>query len=767
MKGLTHSNGQPFLKTDHMDWGQGSLEKSIRERSLDSFEPGTISGSGLSGAAPFIISPIGTLKVSVGQGLAYAPAATWPMLDADLPASGFPLSSDTDTETAGERIFVPHNDKDWDSAFGANGPINGVPIACSFLSRPYDVGVASHGLHIGDIVVFSTASSLPSGLFTGDESSGVKYLVQDVIDINTIRVTTDTQVSISIASPAVVAVDHGFLANDPVVFTNEGGALPTGITSGVEYYVTSPIAGSFNISATPGGASIDTSGTQSGTHYVNAGLPTAYSGAGDGFVSLLTPVPQSSGNLNIPVVPGTKNHIFVSYLKTASTAPADTIESRLISGRMFYPKCSDGYSIRVVQNATAGYQLGGKWMKIGVVDIVSPIFNGTVDQGWIDQSEMPAYKLRNFDFEGNLALWQSDSHSNGIVSEESVPVDTTLIASQAAPYFRVRQIQRTPGTDAYESIYVGGYRGGSQSVTPTDNLFSTVDFTGLASGTYTIYVEYSEVSGVFTLRAQLSSGYALITAAQAKLRLPLYTVVWNLAINQFDNAGNPPGKFYLTDLRVFTVAKENSITTSKIVNGSVTNAKMAANSVTTSNIVDANITDAKIASTPDASRISRPKIGFSVAERLRFFVQGTLEAGVNIDIARAIIDRGVALSGNIGPLYVSKVFVHCDTTPETTDLVLDIRKNGTISVFKSANPATVNATISTDTADGFWRVDSEPTSSDIAGQLKNALTETDARIVAGDILSIRVLSTGAITRPGGDDLLLTVVLEEMGYTALV
>jgi len=81
-------------------------------------------------------------------------------------------------------------------------------------------------------------------------------------------------VTISIASPAVVTwANHGLRTNHPVRFFTTG-ALPTGISAGTnggpgagtEYYVKAIDANTFNISATPGGANINTSGSQSGTH---------------------------------------------------------------------------------------------------------------------------------------------------------------------------------------------------------------------------------------------------------------------------------------------------------------------------------------------------------------------------------------------------------------------------------------------------------------------------------------------------------------------
>jgi hypothetical protein len=78
--------------------------------------------------------------------------------------------------------------------------------------------------------------------------------------------------TITIASPAVVSLaTHGFAANTAIRFQSTG-ALPTGLTIGPTYYVsaTGLAAGTFQVSLTPGGASINTTGTQSGVHVVFA-----------------------------------------------------------------------------------------------------------------------------------------------------------------------------------------------------------------------------------------------------------------------------------------------------------------------------------------------------------------------------------------------------------------------------------------------------------------------------------------------------------------
>lgn len=75
-------------------------------------------------------------------------------------------------------------------------------------------------------------------------------------------------VTISNAFPAVVSwASHGLSVNQPVIFTNSGGALNTGLTAGTTYYVIAAGFGSnaFEVSASVGGAAINTSSAGSGT----------------------------------------------------------------------------------------------------------------------------------------------------------------------------------------------------------------------------------------------------------------------------------------------------------------------------------------------------------------------------------------------------------------------------------------------------------------------------------------------------------------------
>ena len=97
------------------------------------------------------------------------------------------------------------------------------------------------------------------------------------------RGVSSSSVSISIATPAQVTASTGlYTEGAPIVFETTG-ALPTGLETGTTYYVRNYVAGVFNVSATPSGALINTSGTQSGTQSISARAVnlTTISGASD------------------------------------------------------------------------------------------------------------------------------------------------------------------------------------------------------------------------------------------------------------------------------------------------------------------------------------------------------------------------------------------------------------------------------------------------------------------------------------------------------
>ena len=75
-------------------------------------------------------------------------------------------------------------------------------------------------------------------------------------------------ITLTIATPCVVSTTINLLDLTPIVLETSG-ALPTGLLVGTIYYTRYVSATTFNLSLTPAGALIDTSGTQSGTHKIS------------------------------------------------------------------------------------------------------------------------------------------------------------------------------------------------------------------------------------------------------------------------------------------------------------------------------------------------------------------------------------------------------------------------------------------------------------------------------------------------------------------
>ena len=79
-----------------------------------------------------------------------------------------------------------------------------------------------------------------------------------------------SEFTVTIASPAVVTfASISSVPNGTAVQFTTTGALPTGLSVGTVYYVANSSGGTCNLTATYGGANINTSGSQSGTHSVS------------------------------------------------------------------------------------------------------------------------------------------------------------------------------------------------------------------------------------------------------------------------------------------------------------------------------------------------------------------------------------------------------------------------------------------------------------------------------------------------------------------
>lgn len=130
-------------------------------------------------------------------------------------------------------------------------------------------------IEVTEVTLTSSTCAEPHAAETEYDALDIYAMGDQVISTTTHRTYeslsgTAATVTMTIATPCVVSwAEHGLAANTPIAFTTTG-ALPTGLTAGTVYYVLNPAADTFQVAVTAGGAAIDTSGTQSGTHTATA-----------------------------------------------------------------------------------------------------------------------------------------------------------------------------------------------------------------------------------------------------------------------------------------------------------------------------------------------------------------------------------------------------------------------------------------------------------------------------------------------------------------
>lgn len=158
--------------------------------------------------------------------------------------------------------------------------------ATYFLQDPSNIGVGQLNISSAGVVLDSANNRLY--VHNGVAATHQYY----VYDTATAPVYTSAAVSVSVASPGKVTYNsHPFLVNDQVVFT--GGTVPTGLVVGTTYFVRNPTANDFELSATSGGASINTTGSAS----VGATLGRAHGISGGNFVHKTGNLPALTGTL--------------------------------------------------------------------------------------------------------------------------------------------------------------------------------------------------------------------------------------------------------------------------------------------------------------------------------------------------------------------------------------------------------------------------------------------------------------------------------------
>jgi hypothetical protein len=163
---------------------------------------------------------------------------------------------------------------DWTITLGFNGVVGTEQIADDAITTDkieddaitaakIEANLLAELRGVGEYFDWPFADTPSYGLFcNGATVSSATYAALFAKSVKTSVVT------MTIATPGVLTWEgHPLYVNAPVKFTTTG-ALPTGIVAGTTYYVIAAglAADSFRISATIGGAAINTTGVQSGVH---------------------------------------------------------------------------------------------------------------------------------------------------------------------------------------------------------------------------------------------------------------------------------------------------------------------------------------------------------------------------------------------------------------------------------------------------------------------------------------------------------------------
>ena len=127
---------------------------------------------------------------------------------------------------------------------------------------PWGSGTWGVGTNSVNAIQLWSQNNFGEDLIFGPRGGGIYYWsAQTGVSSSTFTVT--------IASPGVLTVASS-LRNGTAIMLNTTGALPTGLSVGVVYYVVGSSGTTCNLSATFGGAAITTTGTQSGTQTISA-----------------------------------------------------------------------------------------------------------------------------------------------------------------------------------------------------------------------------------------------------------------------------------------------------------------------------------------------------------------------------------------------------------------------------------------------------------------------------------------------------------------
>lgn len=241
-----------------------------------------------------------------------------------------------------------------------------------------------------------TSSTAPEpGVGEQNWTSGGTFAKGDEVIIG----SPSSTVTISIASPGVVTWNANGLADGtPVVLTTTG-ALPTGLVAGTIYYVLARATNTFQLSQTPGGAPIVTTGSQSGTHTATAQVHRKFESAQAGNTG--HPPMIDDGTWWTDVGPTNKWAMFdlerstgtsVDSPLTVVITPGERVDSIGLVGLV-----ADTVSVTVTVSG-------------------SVVYSYTENLSTREVADWYAYYFASFSYKASLALFDLPPYTNGVIS---------------------------------------------------------------------------------------------------------------------------------------------------------------------------------------------------------------------------------------------------------------------------------------------------------------------------------------------------------------
>src|SRR3990167_10514450 len=164
--------------------------------------------------------------------------------------------------------------------------------------KMFDRSIASRTTNANSIAItLQPTGRCDSVVLLNISAATVRYRMTDS--------SSGATVTMTIASPCIVTnTGHEKVNGDMVRFSTTG-ALPTGVVADTTYYVVNSATNTYELSETSGGVSIDTTGTQSGTHTVKTVVydttySLTYTGGIDNWYSyFFDPILRSRDNVEI------------------------------------------------------------------------------------------------------------------------------------------------------------------------------------------------------------------------------------------------------------------------------------------------------------------------------------------------------------------------------------------------------------------------------------------------------------------------------------